>query len=112
MSHFWVFHNEALYDSGVILPSQTGACPRRDNLNGFFWRTTTEPPGMSGIYHFGPFQPLPNHTWVEVCHRARSMQSGFERNGSWFAYCKGSGIWAFTGVTRAFDTHGDAIRHF
>ena len=28
---------------------------------------------------------LPNHTWVEVTHRARSWVSGYEREGMWFS---------------------------
>lgn len=116
MGDFWSFYQRELKDAGVTLPSSQNGCPAEAKTQSFFVSTPrehAEPPYFAvTVYHFGPFQPLKAHTWVEVFHRARTVSSGFERHGAWFGYSPGSGIWTNTGKTIVFNTHDEAFHHF
>jgi hypothetical protein len=48
---------------------------------------------------------LPAHSWVEVSHCA----SAYERSGTWFYHTRGSGVFVYTGATRAFSQHDEAF---
>ena len=77
------------------------------------WASSKEPGWMVYLLHYKPPRaPLPNHTWVEVTHRARSWVSGFERAGLWFSAAGGTGVWANTGRTVVFNHHHEAFDYF
>jgi len=50
----------------------------------------------------------PKNTWVEVMHTAYIMDG----MATWFYYTPGSGVYAWTGTTFAYDDHPDAVKDF
>ena len=66
----------------------------------------------SGVSSPSEKRALPENTWVEVAHRARTNSSGFERRGMWFWTLYGTGMWFNTGRTRVFRLHQEAFEHF
>lgn len=112
IGEFWVFYQDELEKAGVELPDSKQGCPSSVNDRGHYETQLMQPPWQGIMMYQFMSEPHPDNTWVEVCHRARSFHSKFERHGAWFGTCTGSGIYVNTGRTIHFDTHPDGFKYF
>ena len=111
MGDFWMFYNSELRSAGVSdAPKSVGECPdpkhegERYDVN-----NNLSPAGVSWNWHPPPRKAFSDNTWVEVIH---TQVTSDEKNGAWFYYAKGSGMWFNLGKTISFPDHAEAYAHF
>jgi hypothetical protein len=112
------FYSDVLSKHGLMFPADAeNSCPQgQPEDRPWTWSHSKEPPWTLSLLVLPTLQrpnvPVPHDTWVEVAHRSRSYESGWERDGMWFYITKGSGVWFNTGRTIAFGDHSEGFKHF
>lgn len=105
----WMLYNDILVKEAITLPRALTYCPTNQDdpyLEGNFY----QPPKVVWLWHKYPYAVLPANTWQEVTHEQDPF--GDEKNGAWFMYAPGSGIWFNMGQTKMFAEHQDAYSYF
>lgn len=67
------------------------------------------------LFHRVPIRAVVPRTWIEITHCASVGHEGWETMesvGLWAYVTPGSGVFAYSGKTIAFNDHKDAMRHF
>ena len=72
------------------------------------------PPTCAQIFKKIKRKAVPSNTWIEVTHGGSgashvNVGSADQLTGNWLYVAKGSGIYFYTGKTRAYATHEDAV---
>ena len=89
--------------SGVYPPPNKGWDPP-----GTIWIFKPQPIDRKSGYAHWPV--IESNTWIEVTHCGMSgLANNDVKTGSWMYVARGSGIWFYTGNTRAFMDHDDAV---
>lgn len=81
-------------------------CPRKGGLAHIFnWF-----PACQAAITRGPTsRRAPSHSWVEISHGTSKVATMKESNGAWFYLTRGSGIFVYTGNTKIYRDHSDAV---
>jgi len=64
------------------------------------------------LIHDGSHIVIPSHVWVEGIHsKIGTPQHGDEVHGAWFFFASGSGLWIWTGKSKAFKSHAAGAQY-
>merc|ERR1712136_687042 len=105
---FMIYHSVAA-SSGLSLPSASSSCPRDDgdffSQMSFLSKSTFDWIYDSRHTRGMTNSALPSNYWVEVIHTAFK----YDYSATWLYYTPGSAIWFWTGTTKVYSDHKEAV---
>jgi len=107
--NLFLLYKPLLSQAGAPMPQVDKNCPSADGT--YFAKMSGFPASdwgwihNSNLAHPGKFQ-VPGNKWVEIMHTAFAMDG----SATWFYYAPGSGVFMWTGNTKAYNDHADGVK--
>jgi len=108
----YIVYSTTAAQAGISLPSASNTCPTQDGELFSEMSSLTKRNGVNAkwIYDSDLMRgqssySVESNKWVEVLHTAFSDDG----DATWLYYTPGSGFWLWTGQTKSYDDHDDAV---
>uniref|UniRef100_A0A7S1AY00 Ricin B lectin domain-containing protein n=1 Tax=Noctiluca scintillans TaxID=2966 RepID=A0A7S1AY00_NOCSC len=110
----YIMYMTTASQSGISMPTTASkSCPTKDGEFFAIMSGLTGKNGMNANWIYSSdlmrgqsSYSIESNKWVEVTHTAFSMDGA----ATWLYYTPGSGFWLWTGQTKAYDDHQDAVK--
>ena len=116
LNYFQILYQDILNDVGIDISKYIPAkrtCPTRENQLFTDMSGTWDPPNTVWLTKLPPYNPANDNTWVEVTHSGYGKSSiARDDIGNWMYITPGSGIFFYTGKTKVFKDHPEAVLYF
>jgi len=110
---FWYFDVNRMKQYNVPTPTKVVHTKGKHTVGVWTTNFYAAKKWQSRLIHDGSNIVIPSHVWVEGVHsKVGTPQSGDETHGAWFFFASGSGLWLWTGKTKAFKSHKAGAQYF